>query len=326
MMLSVHLLRHTEPAALERLRSVLAPGIVVSSDPALPEPADYHILVAGRPERKHLEASPNLHSLVIPWAGLPETTRALMLEFPEISVHNLHHNAVPTAELAIALLMAAAKFIVPMDRSLRSHDWRPRYQPNPAIVLAGKTALVLGFGAVGREVGRMCQGLGMRVLAVRRRPDATSAEMADEVHPGEALHDLLPRAQALIVCLPHTEETDGLLGASELALLPEQAMLVNVGRGAIVDEAALYSALESGALYAAGLDVWYNYPTDEASRGDTPPSAYPFNTLSSVVLSPHRGGGSLETELLRMDHLARLLNAVARGEPMPNRVNVAAGY
>jgi phosphoglycerate dehydrogenase-like enzyme len=117
-----------------------------------------------------------------------------------------------------------------------------------------------------------------------------------------------------------------LIGERELALLPPDAVLVNVGRGPIVDEAALYHALHEGTLHAAGLDVWYNYPADEASRSHTPPSAYPFHELDNVVMSPHRAGGSDESEMRRMTHLAALLNAAARGDEMPNRVDLQAGY
>jgi phosphoglycerate dehydrogenase-like enzyme len=93
-----------------------------------------------------------------------------------------------------------------------------------------------------------------------------------------------------------------------------------------VAEGALYHALSDGTLYAAGLDVWYNYPPDQAARAHTQPSAYPFHELDNVVMSPHRAGGSTETERLRMQHLAELLNAAARGESMPNRVDLEAGY
>jgi phosphoglycerate dehydrogenase-like enzyme len=102
--------------------------------------------------------------------------------------------------------------------------------------------------------------------------------------------------------------------------------LVNVGRGPIVDEAALYQALREGTLHSAGLDVWYNYPTDKAARSHTPPSAYPFHELDNVVMSPHRAGGADETDMLRMMHLAALFNAAARGDEMPNRVDLQAGY
>jgi phosphoglycerate dehydrogenase-like enzyme len=313
---------------VSRLRADLHSDITLTLGPDLPEPAGYHILVAGRPQRKDLTASPNLQALVVPWAGLPEETRQLLIEFPDLAVHNLHHNAPIVAEFAITLLLAAAKWIVPMDRALRSNDWTPRYQPSPVVLLNGKTALVLGYGAIGQRVARLCRGLGMEVVAVRRHAGAPLNDAAAEVScaPLEALHRLLPRANALIICLPHTPETSGLIGAQELSLLPAGAILVNVGRGSIVDEAALYHALRDGTLYAAGLDVWYNRPADEAGRSHTPPSAYPFHELDNVVMSPHRAGWCTETQTMRMAHLAALLNAAARGEPMPNKVDVRAGY
>ena len=324
--LSVHLLRPPEPDALARLRAALHPDVHLTLGPDLPVPAEYHVLVAGRPQREHITASRNLRALIIPWSGIPAPTRALMLGFPHIAVHNLHHNAAAAAEMAVAMMLAAAKFIVPIDRTFRAHDWTPRYRPNPAVLLAGRTALILGYGAIGQRAARTCRGLGMQVMATRRRPTASPGDAPVEIHPPDALHRLLPRANALIICLPHTPETEALIGEKELALLPPGAVLVNVGRGPIVDEAALYNALHDGTLYAAGLDVWYNYPADEADRSYTPPSAYPFHQLDNVVMSPHRAGGSRETDMQRMAHLAELLNAAARGEPMPNRVELEAGY
>lgn len=323
MSLSVHLLQlpYTQETIVE-LRARLDPEIHLTTGLELPDPAGFRVLVAGRPKREHLLASPHLEALVVPWAGIPDETRELMREFPHIALHNLHHNALPVAEQAIALLLAAYKFIVPMDRALRAGNWTPRYQPNPSLLLQGRMALILGYGAVGRQVARLCQGLGMEVVAVRRRaaPGApVGASVAD-------LHDLLPRAGAILVCLPLTPETEGLIGAAELALLPNDAVLVNVGRGPVVDEEALYQALRDHRLYAAGLDVWYSYPRDEASRSHTPPSRYPFHELENVVMSPHRAAGSTETERLRVIHLAELLNAAARGEPLPNRVDLQAGY
>lgn len=325
MTLRVHLLRQpSDGSALARLRSGLHSDVHLTFGSLLPEPAEYQILVAGRPERKHLTSSPNLQALIIPWAGLAEPTRQLMLDFPQIAVHNLHHNAQPAAEQVIALLLAAAKFIVPMDRALRGHDWTRRYQPNPSILLDSKTALILGYGAIGQRVGTLCRGLGMEVMAVRRRVGRASD--GTNCHSPRSLPRLLPRANALLICLPHTPETTGIIGTEELRLLPDRAILVNIGRGPIVDEAALYRALHDGSLYAAGLDVWYNYPADEDARSHTPPSAFAFHELENVVMSPHRAGGSAETETLRMDHLVELLNAAANGQPMPNRVDVEAGY
>jgi phosphoglycerate dehydrogenase-like enzyme len=231
------------------------------------------------------------------------------------------------AELALMLLLAAAKFALRYDRALRANDWRIRYErPAPTILLDGRTALILGYGAIGRRVAAACRALGMTTLATRRRLDAPAIEEGTEIHPAGALRDLLPRADALIICLPHTPQTDGLLGAAELALLPSHSVLVNIGRGRIVDEVALYETLRDGRLAAAGLDVWYSYPPDEAARANWPPSAYPFHELDNVIMSPHRGGATDETARLRMTALAEMLNAAAAGREMGNRVDVDAGY
>lgn len=329
MKMSVHLVQpRYDSEGLHRLRSKLHPdiGLTAGSDP--PDPADYQILVAGRPHREHITASPNLQALIIPWAGLPEPTHRLMLGFPHVAVHSLHHNALPVAEHAIALLFAAMKSLIPMDRSLRSHNWSPRYQRKPSLLVNGKRALILGFGAIGRHVAALCRGLGMEVTAIQRHagPPETGTPEDIETATTEALHQLLPWAEALFVCLPHTPETTGIIGAEELSLLPAGAVLINVARGPIVDEAALYRALSEGRLYAAGLDVWYHYPADKEARSITPPSDHPFHELDNVVMSPHRAGHTEETERLRMEHLAELLNAAARGEPMPNRVDLQARY
>lgn len=327
MVIKVHLLDTRGPEALHVLKSKLDENVHLSMGSELPSPPDYHILVGGRPERLHLTASPNLRALIIPFAGLPDSARDLMREFPEVAVHNLHHNAAPTAEMALALLLAAAKFLVPIDRALREHDWTPRYQPNPSLLLEGKNALVLGFGHIGQRVGRICHALGMKVLAVRRRPEfPVPPDIVAEIYPVDMLHTLLKRSEALIITLPRTQETDGMIGEKELSLMPAGGMLVNVGRGSVVDQAALYYALLEGKLSAAGLDVWYNYPSDPDERKRTPPSDYPFHELDNVVMSPHRGGGSNQTEIQRMIHLADLLNAAARAAPIPNKVDLEAGY
>ncbi|MEA3337035.1 MAG: NAD(P)-dependent oxidoreductase [Chloroflexota bacterium] len=127
---------------------------------------------------------------------------------------------------------------------------------------------------------------------------------------------------------PLTDETKGLVGADELDLLPDGAILINVGRAAIVDEEAFYNAIVAGKLRAAGSDVWYNYPDSRESRTNTPPSRFPFNELDNMVMSPHRGAafGSPYTERMRMLHLAQLFNAANRGETIPNRVDLARGY
>jgi phosphoglycerate dehydrogenase-like enzyme len=109
-------------------------------------------------------------------------------------------------------------------------------------------------------------------------------------------------------------------------LLPPGAILVNIGRGKIVAEGALFEALRDGRLHGAGLDVWYNYPADVNGRACTLPANFPFHELDNVVMSPHRGGQTLDSDRLRMAHLAQLLNCAARGEVMPNQLALDRGY
>ena len=326
MSLFVHILRPPDEGPLAHLHAQLHLSIQLSQGSELPSDGKVDILVAGRPKREQLAACPDLQALIIPYAGVPKETCDLMKEFPHISVHNLHYNAAATAEVALALLLAAAKYLLPIDRAFRAHDWTPRYEPNPAFLLENKSVLVLGYGAIGKRVARACLGLGMRVKALRRNFNGSESNSDVEVHPSHELHHLLPETEVLIICLPLTSETEGLIDEHALDLLPERAILVNVARGPIVNESALFQALGDGKLYAAGLDVWYKYPEDETTRSSTAPSQYPFHELDNVVMSPHRAGGAIDLEFNRMEALAELLNAVARDEPMPNRVDITLGY
>jgi phosphoglycerate dehydrogenase-like enzyme len=113
---------------------------------------------------------------------------------------------------------------------------------------------------------------------------------------------------------------------TELSLLPKNAILINISRGKIVDQRALFTVLKENKIFGAGLDVWYNYPKHSADRVETRPADYPFHELDNVVMSPHRGGLVKETERLRMSALALSLNAAAKGESIPNLVNLELGY
>ena len=325
-MLHVHISHSPEQETREYLETLLDPNILLSYGPQIPTPAQYRILVNGRPSREELTASPELEALVIPFSGLPESTYALMAEFPSLLVYNLHHNAEAASEMAIALLLAAAKRIVPIDRTFRKLDWTPRYQRSPSILLEGRNALVLGYGAIGRRVSGFCCALGMGVAAIRKTVQSRTTDHSVEIYPAHELDRLLPNADVLMICLPDTHETRGMIGEHALSLLPPNAILVNIARGAIVDEEALYHCLQEGRLFAAGLDVWYDYPQNKDERSHKPPSQFPFQDLDNVVMSPHRAGAWERMESVRMEHLANLLNFAARGEAIPNRIDQIQGY
>lgn len=313
---------------LEELR-LLAPGWrILDGTPDV----DSSVLISGRVHEEDLRAAPNLEAVIIPFAGVPLALRELLLAHPHIAVHNLHHNAPETAEVAVALMLACAKSVVPIDQALRRGDWTPGYDDSQSIRLEGKTAVVLGFGAIGQRIARACIGLGMNVIAHRRNPSQplrTVVPVDDVVIRGP--HEMartINEADVLILAMPETPETTRLLGANELGMMKDGAILVNIARANLVDEDAIYEALASGKLRAAGLDVWYRYPQNKEGKAvpnsakHTVPSHRPFHELDNVVMSPHRGGSSADVERARIEAIADLLNT----SPMPNRVDLESGY
>ena len=169
--------------------------------------------------------------------------------------------------MALTLLLAAAKSIVPIDRIFRTHDWSPRYETYPGVLLYGKTALILGYGSIGQHLSPILRAMGMTVIGIRRR----YADAAQGIYLPDKLHELLAQANVLIIAVPGTDETDSLIGEKEIALMPQGSIIVNIGRGKVVDQHALYHALKSGHLHGAGQDVWYHYPADEDAVGEFTP-------------------------------------------------------
>jgi phosphoglycerate dehydrogenase-like enzyme len=284
---------------------------------------DAEVLVDGRASDEILEKMPSLRHVVVPWAGLPKKLGEVLADYPQITAHNLHHNAVSTAEMALTLMMACAKRLVECDGDLRRGHWATRMEPGGPSThsLACKRVLIFGFGEIGLHVARVCQALQMQVVGVRR--EARDRDGFHVIAFGD-LEDELPQTDVLVVCAPLTPETEGAIGERELGLLPENAIVVNVGRGPIIEEAALYEACRSRRLFAAGSDVWYQYPRGE--EGPVMPSQFPFHELPNVVMSPHHGGMTYQTEAIRLRHLGELLSELAGGNAECNRVNVSRGY
>jgi phosphoglycerate dehydrogenase-like enzyme len=182
----------------------------------------------------------------------------------------------PLAEFAILGVLAFTKNL---PRLLADKQAR-RWDHYPVAELAGTTMLVIGLGSVGTEVARMAKALGMRVIAVNRTGHSDSSYV-DEVRPARFLADLLPVAHSVVLTLPLTEQTRGMIDAAAIERMHSGAVLVNVGRGGVVDEPALVAALAQGRLAGAALDVFATEPL-------SPDSA--LWNLPNVLISPHTAG------------------------------------
>ena len=174
--------------------------------------------------------------------------------------------------------------------------------------LAGGTVVIVGVGAIGVEIARLCSSLRMRVIGLKRRTEGIDPRSLhlDELFAQDRLTEVLPRAEYLILIAPHTAETEGMIGAQELALLPRGALLINIARGALVDEPALVEALKSGHLRGASLDVFAVEPL---------PEDHPLWTMPNVLISPH-SASTVEKENQRLtglfcENLRRYLNGEA---------------
>ncbi len=326
-MTQIHFQREFSSQILELLRENVNSDIVITTGGTIPSNNQIEILVAGRPSEEMIKACTRLNIVIIPWAGVPPDTRELMKNYPQVQLFNLHHNATTTAELAVGLLFSAAKSIVSMDSAFRQKDWRPRYEDPFVMRLEEKKALIFGYGEIGSHIGKILTAIGMEVWGIRRSIEEDYQDQWDVHITGiDSFDELLSDCDVLMVSAPLTRETRGFLDRKRLKMMKPGAVLVNVGRGEIIDEAALYQALKEGQITAAGLDVWYNYPDSEKNRSFTPPSLYPFHKLDNVVLSPHRGGLCNESDELRMKALGKLINKYINGEELPNQINKELGY
>ncbi len=185
-------------------------------------------------------------------------------------------------------------------------------------LLADKTVGVIGTGGIGLEVGRLSSALGLRVIGTRRSTDATLPPEFDEVRPADALHGVLEEADFVAICCQWTPETENLFGASAFAAMKSNAVLVNVARGEIVDEAALLEALATNRLRGVALDVYrgeFEGPPDPRLWQDP-----------RVLITPHVSSYSDERRHRAMDVFCRNLAAYVQGKEMENVIDWSRGY
>ena len=208
-----------------------------------------------------------------------------------------------TADLAFALLLATARKLISAENEIRKGNWTS-WAPMrfTGMDVGGATLGIIGMGRIGEAVARRAKGFDMQVLYHNRnrKPDA-EAEYGLEFRE---LDTLLKEADFVIILAPFTPETAGMIGARELDLMKNTGVLINVARGGIVDEAALYDALKNGTIWAAGLDVFEKEPV---------PLDHPLLTLPNVTVLPHIGSASIKTRLAMMNLNAQAITDVLEG-------------
>jgi phosphoglycerate dehydrogenase-like enzyme len=220
-------------------------------------------------------------------------------------------NAAVVAQSAVAGLLALARHFPQLMAAQRDRRWAPLPQGALPRDLTGQTAVIVGWGPVGRQIGAMLSAAAMQCIAVRRSA-TPRADGAVETVAFEALADVLPRADWLVLACPLTDRTRRLIGAAALQLLPQGARLVNVARGEVVVEADVIAALRTGALAGAYLDVFEQEPL---------PADSSLWILPNVLLTPHAAGHSDGNAERAAAMFLANLTRWARGEPL---VNVAA--
>jgi glycerate dehydrogenase len=216
---------------------------------------------------------------------------------------NVGAYAEPMAEYVMAVTLALARRLPQRHAELARGEfgmWKP------VLTLDGAVCAVLGFGGIGAATARLMRAFGARIHAVNRSGRTT--EPVDFIGTLADLDWVLAEADVLVIALPLTRSTRGLIGARELGLMKPAAILVNVGRAAIVDERALYEQLRDQPEFCAGLDAWWHEPAPGAEFS----TEYPFFGLPNLIGSPHNSGvtdGALQTGAVRAaENVLRFLN------------------
>ena len=290
---------------------------------------DADIIFGSRVNEELLKHAKKAKVIQVIGAGIRLELLEVARKFPNILLANSHGNAIAVAEHAIALMMAVAKHIPQYDKRFRQGIWSLETDTYN-VQLHGKVLGVLGLGHIGREIARMGKCLGMKVYAIKRHPlEQIKKELnLDYLGSINDLFTVLKASDFVVIALPKTPETHNLIGENELKALKKTAYLINISRGDIVNEAALFKALKERWFSGAGLDVWYIYPKRPAKEEDqqTYPSKYPFHELDNVVMTPHIAWKTPESMDNMLLEIAKNIERLYKGQELINIVNKDLGY
>ena len=294
---------------------VCAPQEALPGQPVTQEDVDWAQVILGNVPAAMLHGSPALEWLQTNSAGVEAYIRPGVLAGDTLLTNATGAYGLAIAEHMLGMLLELFKKLELYRDAQKSGAWQSQ---GAVKAVYGSTVLVLGMGDIGGEFAARCKALGAKVIGVRRSP-RPCPEYADEVHLLEDLDSLLPQADVVAITLPGTDATRGLMSRERLAKMKEGAVLLNVGRGFIVDTEALCDALERGQLSGAGVDVTDPEPL--------PPTHRLWN-IPTAVVTPHISGfyHLRETHERIVGIFLENLRRFQAGEPLRNLVDFATGY
>ncbi|MBX0299109.1 D-2-hydroxyacid dehydrogenase [Cryobacterium sp. 1639] len=220
----------------------------------------------------------------------------------------------PLAEFALFGILAGAKQLPRLQQQQREHEWPAR---RPLGQVRDQTVLLVGLGGIGREIARLTHALGMHVIGARRAGSSSTVDHVDEYVSIDDLTEHVGRADAIVVSLPGTAATEGIVGAAVFAAARPGVTVVNVGRGTVIDEAALTLALQNGQVGFAALDVFATEPLAADSA---------LWDLPNVLVSPHTAALDPGEERRIAELFAQNATALLDGRPLRNTVDTVEFY
>ncbi|MFW9795209.1 MAG: NAD(P)-dependent oxidoreductase [Candidatus Thorarchaeota archaeon] len=302
----------------------------VSEDKLLKHAPDAQILVGWRPSRDLLDAANQFRLFINPGVGVQhhlETFRELT-KTRDVILVNGHGNTYFTAQHAVALLLALTNKIIPHHRWMEQGKWRKGDSDAKSTPVRDRKVGLLGYGAVNKKVHRFLSGFDVEFHVCRRSWEEETSTLPTQVirYTIPQIHEFLKETDILIVGVPQTPDTIGLIGSKELQLLGNKGLVVTVARGLVIDEEAFYYALSTKQIAGAAIDVWYDYKPEADDKGRKYPTAFPFHKLDNVVLSPHRGASPMD-DLKRWDEVIENITRFAKGRnDFLNIVDLERGY
>jgi phosphoglycerate dehydrogenase-like enzyme len=282
--------------------------------------ATAQVLVTSRVTDEMVAGAPRLGLVHAAGAGTDGIARGGLA--PEVVVANVFEHDTSIAEHVLMAMLAMSRDLRHVDASLRRGVWVNASVDAGARLsstLAGRVVGLVGYGHIGQAVARVARALDMGVVAVRRRPELSADDpLLDHIGGVDDLKDIAARCDFLVVVVPLEDGTKSLIDAEVLAVMRPDAVLINVARGPVVDEDALYEALVDHRIGGAALDVWYAPPGMEGAV--SMPSTRDFGSLDNVLLTPHVSGVTDDTFRRRSREIAANIRRFRAGEPLHNVV------